>query len=78
MHDAIELYHNLCGLQCVYVHTDSYGGTLAGEDEASYLFSDDATAKDTIRYVYCMIQYMLFFFINFIILLLVCLHASII
>lgn len=35
----------------MYVHTDSYGGTLAGEDEASYLFSDDATAKDTIRYV---------------------------
>ena len=38
-------------IACVYVHTDSYGGTLAGEDEASYLFSDDATAKDTIRQV---------------------------
>ena len=33
------------------MYTDSYGGTLAGEDEASYLFSDDASTKDTIRYV---------------------------
>ena len=39
-------------IACIYVctYTDSYGGTLAGEDEANYLFSDDATAKDTIRY----------------------------
>lgn len=32
------------------MHTDHYGGTLAGEDEASYLFSDDASSKDTVRY----------------------------
>ncbi len=43
---------------CVILHTDSYGGTLAGEDEASYLFSDDATAKDTIRYVARYILYL--------------------
>lgn len=49
MHDAIVLYHSLYGLRVCNMHTDSYGGTLAGEDEASYLFSDDATAKDTIR-----------------------------
>ena len=33
------------------MHTDYYGGTLSGEDEANYLFSDDASAKDTVRYV---------------------------
>lgn len=32
------------------MHTDHYGGTLVGEDEADYLFSDDANAKDTVRY----------------------------
>ena len=35
------------------IHTDFYGGTLAGEDEANYLFSDDASSKDTMRYAAC-------------------------
>lgn len=34
------------------MHTDYYGGTFAGEDEANYLFSDDASTKDTVRYVH--------------------------
>ena len=33
----------------VFATIDHHGGTLAGEDEAVYLFSDDASTKDTIR-----------------------------
>ena len=48
---CVIILSTIMWIACVYVHTDSYGGTLAGEDEASYLFSNDATAKDTIRQV---------------------------